>query len=221
MRFVTGIAASLQTEGRFVVEVDGRPVATLTLEAIERLGLRPGAPYGEAAAAGVEQEAAVLRAMDRALNMLAFRARSVRELRRRLLQKGEEEPIVHATVARLTELGLLDDADYARQFARSRVLGPGLSTRRLQQELFKRGVAREVADQAIGDAMADDDVDEDAIIERVARKKLRTLVKLDAPTRRRRLYAFLARRGYDSEDIRRVMAELLETGERDELEGAE
>ena len=54
-------------------------------------------------------------------------------------------------------------------------------------------------------------MDADAILERVATRKLRSLERLDEPTRRRRLYEFLARRGYDSDDIRRVMDRLLTT----------
>jgi regulatory protein len=193
--------------------VDGRLVGTLSIDAIERLGVRVGAPYDERMRLGVERESAVTAALDRALNMLAFRARSVRELRRRLLEKGEQPEIADAAIARLTELGLLDDASYARQFARAKVLGSGLSRRRLQQELFRKGVEREVADEAIADVMAEDEVDEDAIIDRVARRKLRTLASLEPETRRRRLYAFLARRGYDLDDIRRVMDELLRDAE--------
>jgi regulatory protein len=207
---VTAIGPSSKRPGRFVVAVNGQPAATVSLEVIERLRLQVGGAVDERAAASLEREGVVLRALDRALDLLTVRGRSVRELRRRLQQKGEEPPVIDAAVERLSQMGLLDDAEFARQFARSKVLGPGLSKRRLQQELFRKGVAREVADDAISDVMADDGVDEDAIIERVARKKLRTLARLDAPTRRRRLYAFLARRGYESDDIRRVMGELLE-----------
>jgi regulatory protein len=79
----------------------------------------------------------------------------------------------------------------------------------LQQELAKRGVERNVADAAIVEVLHDDEVDEAANIERVARKKLRTLQSLDQETRRRRLYAYLARRGYDVDDVRRVVSALL------------
>ena len=208
MRVISGIVASPRRAGRWVLQVDGRPAATLSIEGIERLGIRVGASYDARLAAAVEREAAVLGAFDTAVSILAFRARSVRDVRRRLIDKGESEAVADAAIARLESLGLLSDREFARQFARSRVLGPGLSKRRLQQELFKRGVARDVADEAIGEVMAEDDVDEDAIIDRVARKKLRTLAKLDPLTRRRRLYAFLARRGYEPDDIRRVMADL-------------
>jgi regulatory protein len=140
--------------------------------------------------------------------MLARAPRTTRDLRRRLLLKGEGEADVDATIERLTAAGLLDDAAYARAFVRAKVSSQGFSRRRLQQELAKRGVARDVADLAIAEVLHDDDVDEAANIERVARKKLRTLQGLDEETRRRRLFAFLARRGYDVDDVRSVVKTL-------------
>jgi regulatory protein len=150
---------------------------------------------------------------ERALDMLEARARGVAELRRLLIRKGEPEADVDDAIARLQRSGLLDDVAYARQFARSRALGAGLSRRRLQQELTKRGVAREVTEAAIDQVFEDEGVDDSTSIERVAKKKLKTLAKLDAPTQRRRLYAFLARRGYDSDDIARVTRALLRTAD--------
>jgi regulatory protein len=146
---------------------------------------------------------------DRALDMLEARARGVVEMRRLLLKKGEPEPEVDAAIARLQENGLLNDANYAHQFARSKALGAGHSRRRLQQELTKRGVAREVSEPAIEAVFDEEGVDEEASIEKVARKKLRMLTKVDDDTRKRRLYTFLARRGYESDDISRVMRVVL------------
>jgi Uncharacterized protein conserved in bacteria len=146
---------------------------------------------------------------DRALDMLEARARGSEELRRLLVRKGEPPADVDAAIARLQANGLLDDATYARQFARSKLLGAGLSRRRLQQELSRRGVDRELSADAIDAVFTDEAVDDAATIERVAQKKLRTLSKLDAATQRRRLYAFLARRGYDADDIQRALRTLL------------
>ncbi len=146
---------------------------------------------------------------ERALDMLEARSRAVAELRRLLIRKGELEADVDAAIERLRANGFLDDENFARQLARSKALGAGLSRRRIQQELSKRGVARETSDQAIDHVFDEEAVDENASIERVARKKLRMLTKVDDATRRRRLYGFLARRGYDSDDIRRVLDQLV------------
>jgi regulatory protein len=142
---------------------------------------------------------------ERALDKLEARARAVSELRRLLIRKGEPPEEVDAAIERLRGSGLLDDANFARQLTRSKALGGGHSRRRIQQELAKRGVARDVSDAAIEQVFEEESVDEGAAIERVARKKLRTLTGVDAATRTRRLYGFLARRGYDSDDIARVV----------------
>jgi regulatory protein len=145
--------------------------------------------------------------------MLARAPRSARDLRRRLLLKGEPERDVEAAIERLTAAGLLNDSAYARAFVRSKVSSQGFSRRRLQLELAKRGVAREVADAAIVEILEDEGIDESATVERVARKKLRTLSGLDEETQRRRLLAYLARRGYDVDAVRAVLKTLRNTAE--------
>ena len=142
---------------------------------------------------------------ERALDMLEARARAVTELRRLLIKKGEPPDEVDAAIERLRASGVLDDANFARQLTRSKALGGGHSRRRIQQELAKRGVARDVSNEAIEEVFDEEGVDEDASIERVARKKLRTLTGVDAATRKRRLYAFLARRGYNADAVAKVL----------------
>lgn len=202
---VTGITASARHPGRFEISVNDSAVATLSLDGIERLGLRIGAAYGESLANRVAGEAAALHTFDRALAMLAARPRAARDLERILVRKGERAEHVAAAVERLLTLGALDDAQFARQFIRGKISGAGHSRRRLQSELWRKGVARDVIDAALREVFEEDEVDESAQIAQVAAKKLRTLRSLDAATARRRLYAFLARRGYDGSAIRRVM----------------
>ena len=156
----------------------------------------------------------ISRTYARALDLLARAPRSVRDLRRRLVLKGEAEADVDAAIERLADAGFLDDAAYARALVRSKVSSQAFSRRRLHQELAKRGVARDVADAAVAEVLHDDEVDEVANIERAASKKLRTLRGLDETTRRRRLYAYLARRGYEIGDVRAVVERLQRMIER-------
>ena len=209
---VTAITASGRRDGRFDVAVDGRSAATVSVEIVERLGLRIGVAVDEARGAALADAAAALATYDRAVGMLAAQGRSAKELRRRLLLKGARPEHADAAVARLTEAGFLDDAEFARQVARSRIAGRGDSRRRVAQVLAQKGVARDVVDEAVAEVFADDAVDEDALVEAAARKRVRTLGAVDAATRRRRLYAFLARRGHDGGAIRRVMDRVLADG---------
>lgn len=142
---------------------------------------------------------------DRALTLLEYRARSVAELRRKLIEKGAPKAETDEVIARLLDQKLLDDTDFARQFARTRIAGAGASRIRILQELRRKGVAAEVAEQALEELEEIEGLDASASIHRVAEKKWKTLAKLDDFTRRRRLYAFLARRGFNPDEIRTAM----------------
>lgn len=144
-------------------------------------------------------------AYDQALRLLEFRARGVDELRRKLLQKGQSSADVEEALARLRDQKLLDDADFARNFARGKVLGAGTSRRKIVQELTRKGIARRLAEEAVEGLQESDGIDPSAAIHRVAEKKWTALAKLDDFTRKRRLYAFLARRGFDPDEIRAAM----------------
>ena len=204
MAILTAILPSARKPGRFELVADGALLAVVALETVERLGLRIGAdvePLREPIAA----EAAALAVYDRAVNMLAARARSSADLRRQLVRKGEPAPLVDAAIARLQVAGFLDDASFARAFTRSKALGGGTSKRRVQQELARKGVARDVTEEAVAEVFEEEAIDEGASLDRLVQKRLRSLAKLEPAVRDRRLWSFLARRGFDSSDIRKAI----------------
>ena len=210
---VTAITAAPRRNGRFDVVVDGSVAATLSLEAIERLQLSVGTVVDERLGAALARETGVVATYDRALNMIALRARSSTELRRVLIRKGEPSEYVDVAVDRLIRAGFLDDASFAKQFTRMKVVGAGLSRRRVNQELARRGIARDVAEFAVAEVFDEERIDEAGTLERVARKKLKSLARFDSTVQRRRLYAFLDRRGYDSDDIARTIRSVMSQGE--------
>jgi regulatory protein len=149
---------------------------------------------------------------DQALRILEFRPRSIAELRRKLLQKGQPPGEIEHVIARLVDQRILDDAAFARQFARAKLLGAGASRFRVAQELARKGVTRAVAEQAITALQDDEGIDSSAALHRVAEKKWMSLSTLDAFTRKRRLYAFLARRGFNPDEIRSAIGNLEANG---------
>ena len=149
-----------------------------------------------------------LSAYNYALNLLAARPYSTHTLRRKLIQKEYEAADADEAIRRLVDNGLLNDARYAEQYARSRILTTGASKRRLQQELYRKGIKGELATTAIANVIEQEEIDPAAVVERVARKKLAQLGDLEPLVLRRRLFAFLARRGYDLEEIKGVVSRL-------------
>ena len=205
---VTALIPSAQIPGRYDLIVNGDVSARVSIDAIERLDLRVGAPIDEALGAAIAHEAEVIRVYDRAIAMLASRGRATGELRRLLVRKGASPKATEEAIGRLTSVGFLHDLSFAKQFVRYRAIPAGLSRRRIERELSSKGVDRETIREAVDQTFRDEDVDESVSIHRAAEKKLRMLARVDDQTKRRRLYGFLARRGYDSDAINAVMRTL-------------
>jgi len=196
------------------VEVDfGDDMVVITPEYLVRAGIRVGRELADAELVELETESLVVQAMDRAIVLLSHRARATVELRRRLTKLEYPTFAIDEALERLTRLGYLDDASFARQLARGRMLASGQSRFRIRSELLRKGVDRDTAEEAIDETLATEDVDERSIIERVAAKKAKSLARLDPQTRRRRLYAFLARRGFAIDDINRVVSRQMDPGD--------
>lgn len=126
-------------------------------------------------------------------------------MRRKLLQKEVPAAEADGVIERLVTAGLLDDAAYALAYSRSKLVGHGASARRVGQDLARKGVSAAVAADAIAQIVEEEEVDTSAVVERIARKKLASMGDLDPVVLRRRLFSFLARRGYEIDEIRSVM----------------
>jgi regulatory protein len=206
---ITGLRENPRKPGRYAVLVDGKSVAIVNAAHLHDAGLAVGKVIDEAAGDRLLLAARKLEAFDRAAAALGRRARSAHELERWLLQRGFDRGDVSDAVQRLTEIGAIDDSQFARAFARSRALGKGMSKRRLQQELSRRGVDSKMATAAIADVLEEESVDERALLEAAARKKLAVLRGQEPDAVRKRLYGYLARRGYDSADIAAVLRSIM------------
>ena len=196
---VTAVIPDARREGRLAVLVDGQPAAIVSLDDIERLNLHVGATIDPAALSEADADCALY---DRALRLLAARSRSAAEIRRRLRRDGAVADRIERVIGALVSRGFLDDAAHARAVTRSRVRGRGTSARRIEQELRRQGVPADVATEAIGEVFADESIDEATVALTVARKRAALLADLPAPVQRRRLYGFLARRGYSPDIVR-------------------
>jgi regulatory protein len=141
-----------------------------------------------------------------ALNLLAARPYAARALHRKLIQKKYSAADADDVIRRLLDNGLLNDERFAEQYARSKMLSTGASKRRVTQDLYRKGIKGDVATSAIANVIDQDEIDPAAVIERVARKKLAQLGNLEPAVLRRRLFGFLARRGYDIDEIKRVVS---------------
>lgn len=129
------------------------------------------------------------------LRLLTARARTRAELRDKLAQRGYPADLSARVLDRLEHVGLIDDADFAEQWVRSRHTHAGKGRRALAAELRKRGVDDEVITAALADidAGAERSRAEQLVRDRLRREKLGDDDDLKVT---RRLVGMLARRGY-------------------------
>lgn len=133
------------------------------------------------------------------LRLLTVRARTRAELQERLAKRGYPDDVSAAVLDRLTQVGLIDDEDFAEQWVRSRHVNAGKGKRALAAELRTKGVGNEAIDAALADIDADAERTraEQLVRDRLRREKLGDPGDRDAENKvARRLVGMLARRGY-------------------------
>jgi regulatory protein len=127
------------------------------------------------------------------LDQLTGRARSRKELSDKLASRNVPTEIATRLLDRFEEVGLVDDAAFARTWVSQRQQGKGLARRVLAQELRRKGVDDEVIRDALDEI---DSGDEAEAARELVRKKMRGLQNVDDATATRRLVGMLARKGY-------------------------
>jgi regulatory protein len=133
------------------------------------------------------------RAREICLRQLAVRPRTRAELATALRKHGIADGVATEVLARYDEVGLIDDAAFARAWVSSRHHGRGLARRALASELRQRGVDSET----VGEALAELDSDTEAATARaLVERRLRTSGKAEPEAVFRRLVGMLARKGY-------------------------
>ncbi len=171
--------------------------------------------------ATIDDPAVVLEA---AARFLEARSRSVAEVRRRLGGAGYRPDLVDAAIARMTDLGMLDDEAFARAWVESRDCARPRGERAIREDLRLKGIDRAIADVVIEErrAAADGSVDPDGrddgadanAAARLLAKHARALDRVvDPRQRRQRAYALLARNGFDPETCRMAAARLRDSGD--------
>jgi regulatory protein len=142
-----------------------------------------------------------------ALRLLERQRRTRADLERRLRDKGYAEAAIVEVLDRLASVGLVDDLEYARAFMAGRRARRAAGARRIEQELRARGVSAD--DIAAASARLDAEqggMDELAAARKVVAQADRRNRGTEPRLRRQRLYALLARRGFDSETITQALS---------------
>jgi regulatory protein len=208
MPVLTDLAPDPRHPGYQLVEVDRGRFASLPVEVVRRLGLVPGAELAPPTLQQLQLLADTEAAYRAAVRAQTRRPHARQDLRRRLVQKQHPSEAVDAALGRLAEQGVLDDRRFAEHYAATRAAA-GRGSTRLLQDLWRQGVERGVAEAAVRTAFVAEGIDERDVVRRVAERRSKQLGALPTSAKRRRLIAYLARRGYHGPEVRQLVERVI------------
>ncbi len=194
--------------GRWTVFFEGGQRLRLLPSVIGDFGLRPGLELPAEELPRLKEAAAAASAKERAVRIISASNVTQKELRRRLVQKGDSEENAEAAVSWLSSLDLLDDLETAKQLVRS-AGRKGYGRARARQILYQKGVDKSLWDEALEELP-----EPDGAIDRFLASRFRG----EAPDRPevKRAADALMRRGHRWEDIRTALRRYTDTLEEEE-----
>lgn len=197
MTRIERLEPSRHKKERILVFLQGGELLKITAAELLEFDLRPGLELDDDTLERLRRAAERSQTRQRAAAIAGSRMLSQRELTQRLVKKGAEPEEAAETAQWLADLGAVDDAAYADAIARH-YAAMGYGAGRVRQELQRRGVPRELWEEALSQLPEPEEA-----IERFLRTKLRNR-EPDAPTLRR-LSDALLRRGFSWQEIRPVL----------------
>ncbi|MDO8885428.1 RecX family transcriptional regulator [Candidatus Oleimmundimicrobium sp.] len=147
-------------------------------------------------------------AINKTLNYLKYRPRSTKEVVDYLKRKSYGQKLIEKVIKYLENFGYLDDLLFARIWIESRKEGKSLSRNRLKSELLLKGVNANLIEKELNSIYPEEE--EEKIVFEVARKQLKKYERLNDDTKKRRLYNYLASKGFRPNILRRTCEKLLD-----------
>jgi regulatory protein len=147
----------------------------------------------------------ISQAISYAHRLLNYRPRSEKEIRNRLIYKGFDRDTVDSVVSQLKEKSFIDDYGFARLWAGSRLQNSGQGFIKTKQELLQKGISEDIIDDII--IRIKENFDEYDSANSLIKRRLVLMTGLDRGKALQRLYAYLKRRGFSGDTIRRILNE--------------
>jgi SOS response regulatory protein OraA/RecX len=177
-------------------------------ELVKLYGLESGKVIDPSSFETLKEEAERYRCRRKALDRLAMKARSVREMETYLQGKGFPREIVSTVTASLSKSGYLDDFECAMQYIRARRSRKAIGKNLLAAELARKGIDRATGARALAESGAD--TSDPELVYACARDRLTRLA--GKQNRLDKLAYFLNRRGFDAREVRTAIDRLRREG---------
>jgi regulatory protein len=196
---ITNFTPQIKNQDRVNVFIDDKYAFSLDIFQVSELGVKVGQELSEEELENLKKASDFGKLYARTLGWLISRPHSKREVKDYLRRKKTEEDLATAVMARLEAKSYLDDARFARFWVENRFQKKGVSRKRLQLELIKKGISQDLIASALESAPRDDATEIDKILAKKAKRYEQDPQKL---------LAYLVRQGF-SYDLARAKVEQL------------
>lgn len=194
---ITKITQQVKRANRYSVYVDDTYSFSLSESALLESGISSGRELTDIELVAFKKLSQDDKIYGQALRYVAMRSHTTWEMQSYMERKGAPPALIEDTVAKLTDLGLLDDLKYAMSFANDRRLLRSSSKRKITADLKAKRVPDSVIREAIG---SDPDEERQALDAMIIRKRRQSKYQDD-----QKLMQYLARQGYGYTDIKRAL----------------
>ena len=198
---ITAITQQKNNKDRYSVFIDDNFAFGLIMQDIVYFKLKQGEEISQEKYNFIQNELIYIQAQDIALHYIAYKMRTEQEVRKKLFEKEYTEYIIERVIHFLIEYHYIDDMKYCKSYIKQRLQYNPKGIYILKMELKQRGIKQSIIDKAIENS----DIDElnDAI--KLLQKKCLYLDDIDEKNKKR-LFAFLQRRGYSYDIIKEAFA---------------
>jgi regulatory protein len=199
---ITEITAQRKFQSRVNIKIDGQFAFGLHMDLVLAEGLSKGVELSSEKIVRLLQEDSFIKAREKALHYIGYRARSTQEVITRLSREHYTQEAIERVITRLIELDMLDDQKFAQEFAEGRLRNKGFGPMRIQQDLRRKGISPEIIETVVASVFEEMPPEELAAVS--AEKIFARLSRQsDTFVRRKKLSDYLLRRGfnYDQMDL--------------------
>lgn len=199
------VKPSQRKKGRFLVKLEDGNILRVTEEEVLRFSLAAGMELDDESLEALDESTQKSAVRAAAASMIGSRPLSKKELTRRLVRKGADEEDAGEAADWLEDIGAVNDREYAAMLVRH-YAGKGYGRARIREEMYRRGVDRELWDQALEELP-----DQSETLDRLIQKKCRG----DLSDRRevRRVSDSLLRRGFSWSEVKDALRRYTELQE--------
>lgn len=205
---ITKIEPQKRNLKRVSVYIDGDFAFGVGMEVAYTCDLKEGKEIDSKFVESVIKKEEQFRANNYALSLLSFRARSEKEIRDRMLQKGYEPSVIENTIRYLKEQRYVNDREFAEAFIKDKTELSHYGRNRIKIELFKKGISKELVDELIEENIQSDI--EYKTAKELAESKIKSYQKDKKDAQYRKLSGYLLRKGYSYDVVSRVVREVID-----------